>query len=462
VPDMLLVLVGVVAGGVVTWVLVHSHMRSHTISQVAEVQARLAGERARGEELERRLEERTREVASLQTRLTDVEKLRAQAEERSEAARRNIEDQRKLLEEARERLHAAFADLSAEALKKSKDDFLQLAEQKIDSQLGQRQTAMDGLVTSLLKELQRYGQQVHDIETKREEAYGGLKSQLELLAIASIALQRETGNLVTALRAPQVRGRWGEVALHRVVELAGMVEYCDYVEQVTVDGEGGRLRPDMIVHLPNGREVIVDAKVPLAAYLDAMAAATDDERQTALARHAQQVRQHMNALATKAYWDEFAKSADFVVMFIPGESFVAAAAHADNTLIEDGMARKVVVASPTTLISLLRAMHYGWRQEQLTKNAEKIRDLGKDLYERLRRFLDHFEKVGASLGRAVSAYNEATGSLESRVLPAARRFRDLGAAGGDEIPALDGVDIQARELSAAELPKQLDVGESSA
>jgi DNA recombination protein RmuC len=242
------------------------------------------------------------------------------------------------------------------------------------------------------------------------------------------------------------------VTLHRVVELAGMTEHCDYVEQVTVEGQGGRLRPDMLVRLPNGREVIVDAKVPLEAYLKGVEATTDEDRQDALARHAQQVRHHMNALSVKAYWEEFAKAPAFVVMFIPGEPFVAAAAHADPALIEDGMAKGVVVATPTTLIALLHAIAFGWRQEQVAENAERLRKLGAELHDRIQKFTEHLEKVGAALGRATGAFNDAVGSLEHRVLPSARRFRDLGASAGAEIAPTKTVDVQPRSLAAPELP----------
>jgi DNA recombination protein RmuC len=294
------------------------------------------------------------------------------------------------------------------------------------------------------------------MEASRQHAYGGLEQQLKALVLHSAELQRETGSLASALRTPQVRGRWGELTLHRVVELAGLTEHCDYVEQATLTGDTGRLRPDMIVRLPGGRQIVVDAKAPLTAYLDAMSASTSDERDLALVRHAQQVRQHMGALAGKGYWEGLDRSAELVVMFIPGEAFVGAAAQADPTLIEDGMARKVVIATPTTLVALLRAVAFGWRQEQLAANAEHIRQQGQALYERVRSMVGNLDDMGDKLRQATTAYNKAVGSFESRVLPAARRFRDIGAGEGAEIPTLTPVDEQPRVVDAPEAPRQLE------
>jgi DNA recombination protein RmuC len=444
--------VGLAVGGGLAWMLARAHGQAQALADAQARETRLAAAEAVTDELKKQLSQRDLEASDLRVALTAEQTQRAQAETRWTSTRQNLEEQRRLLDDAQARLADTFKALSADALRESNAAFLQLAQRALAAELEPRERAMDGLVRPLTEALRRYEDQVRQYEVKGQQAYGSVEKQLEMLASRSAELQRETNNLVTALRAPHVRGRWGEVTLHRVVELAGMTEHCDYLEQVTVEGDSGRLRPDMVVRLPNAREVIVDAKVPLVAYLDALAAATDEERQAAMARHAQQVRHHMNALSNKAYWEEFAKAPAFVVMFIPGESFVAAAAHADPALIEDGMARGVVVATPTTLIALLHAIAFGWRQEQVAENAERLRKLGGELHDRIQKFTEHLERVGIALGRATGAFNDAVGSLEHRVLPSARRFKELGAAAGAEIEPTKSVDVQPKSLAAPELP----------
>lgn len=396
-------------------------------------------------------------LAPVRDQLNSESRLRVAAETKLKESEANLEEQKKLLEQATAKLTDTFGALSAEALKSNNQAFIALAKSTFETiqahakgDLESRQKAIDGLVNPLKEALERYEKQVNEMEKSRQTAYGSLEEQLRSLSSTSQQLQKETGSLVTALRTPQVRGRWGEMTLRRAAELAGMSEYCDFTEQESFTTETGRLRPDMIVNLPGGRRIVVDAKVPLQAFLDSAASTNDEERKAQLARHAQLVRAHVVQLASRAYSDQFDFSPEIVVLFLPGESFFAAALEQEHTLIEDAMERKVVLATPTTLIALLRAIAYGWRQEQMAKNAQAISDLGKQLYDRIKTFVGHFENVGGSLARAVDAYNKATGSLESRVLSSARRFKELGAATGEEIVEIEPVDESPRALAIPE------------
>ncbi|HYL61754.1 MAG TPA: DNA recombination protein RmuC [Candidatus Methylomirabilis sp.] len=395
------------------------------------------------------------ELGSVRGQLSAESQLRVAAETKLKEAEANLEKQKKLLEEATAKLTDTFGALSAEALKSNNQAFMALAKSAFETihaqakgDLEARQSAIDGLLGPLKEALSRYEKQASEMEKSRQSAYGSLEEQLRSLSSTSQLLQRETGSLVTALSTPQVRGRWGEMTLKRAAELAGMSEYCDFDEQASFWSEGGKQqRPDMIVKLPGGRRIIVDAKAPLQAFLKAAAATSEEVRKTQLAQHAQLVRAHVVQLASRAYADLLGFSPEIVVLFLPGESFFAAAVEQDHGLMEDAMERKVVMATPTTLIALLRAIAYGWRQERMAENAQAISDLGKQLYDRIKIFVTRFGEVGGALAKAVDAYNKAAGSLESRVLPSARRFTELGAAPGEEIVEIAPVDESPRMLA---------------
>lgn len=450
--------VGLLAGGLIGWLLASLRRNSALSALEIEAEGKTRAAESAASEL------RTR-VAELQSKLNLIEQearneanLRVAAETRLTEAQANLDDQKRVLEDARVKLADAFQALSAEALKSNNQAFITLARSTFETiqtqakgELETREQAIKGLVTPLIDTLKRYEAQIQEMEKTRQSAYGSLEEQLRNLAMVNQQLQKETGTLVNTLKGgPAVRGRWGELTLRRVAELAGMSEHCDFTEQENFETDNGRRRPDMIVHLPNGRDIAVDAKAPLQAFLDAAAATNEEDRKEKLARHAQLVRDRMKELSAKAYWDQFDPAPEIVVLFLPGESFFSAALEQDRTLLEDGMQKHVVIATPTTLIALLRAVAFGWRQEQIALSAQAISGLGKDLYDRLRTFLEHFEGVGTSLKRATENYNRAVGSLESRVLPAARKFKELGAATGDTIPELEPIDETTRELSAPE------------
>ena len=375
-----------------------------------------------------------------------------------EQVRRETAERAANLERTAVEFQNAFKALASDALKDNNRSFLELARESFakeqaqaKGELEKREQAVAGIVKPISESLEKVDRKIGEIEKAREQAYGALREQMKSVDSVQRQLRDETGKLVEALRAPSVRGRWGEIQLRRVVEMAGMVDHVDFTEQTTVSSEGGKLRPDLIVKLPGGKCVVVDAKAPLAAYLDAMDAKDEDARKLALVRHARQVREHVNKLGARSYSEQFSQTPEFVVMFLPGEDIFAAALRQDPSLIEEGVDRKVILATPTTLIALLRAVSYGWQQDTIAHSAQEISELGKDLYERIRVLGVHFGAVGRNLDKTVENYNKAVGSLESRVLVQARRFAELGSATTREIATLNPIEKTARILQAPDL-----------
>jgi len=366
-----------------------------------------------------------------------------------------------LLHDAETQLREAFEALSAEALRNNSEAFLQLATAKLQStqqlakgELDEKRAAIEHLVAPIQESLTRVDSELHNLENARIEAYTRLLQQVTSLSETQEKLKSETGNLVKALRSPTVRGRWGEIQLHRVVEMAGMLPYCDFVEQPTATTADGRLRPDLIVKLPGGKNVVVDSKAPLQAYLDAYEEQDEDVRRSLLVAHARQIRDHMNKLSAKSYWDQFQPAPEFVVMFLPGETFFSAALQHDPALIEHGVGQRVIPASPTTLIALLRAVAYGWQQQKIAESAQEISDLGREVYDRLRVLAGHFDALGKGLHHAVDSYNKAIGSLETRVFVTARKFSELGTSTKEDLPELTSVEVTPRGLESDDWTSQ--------
>jgi DNA recombination protein RmuC len=421
-------------------------------------EARAAASRAGA--LERRVHDTEQAAGAVRDALQEERITSTRLRERLDAERAATADKLAVLDEAQRKLGDTFRGLSADALDRNARSFLELArgtleqvQERARGDFDARTRAIDSVVQPLRESLDRVDARIHDLERVRSEAYGTLAEQVRSLARTQLELQSETANLVRALRQPAVRGRWGEITLRRVVELAGLVAYCDFLEQETAATEDGYVRPDMLVRLPNGKNIVIDSKAPLQAYLDAIESDDDAVRNQHLLRHAQQIRSHIVKLAGRAYWTQFQPTPELVVLFLPGESFYSAALERDPSLIESGVDRGVVVATPTTLIALLKAVAYGWQQDLIAESAREISALGRELHNRVGIMTRHLADLRRGLDRAVRAYNETVGSFERRVLPAARRFRDLGAANAD-IPQLEPIDRGTRDVESQDLFEQ--------
>ena len=410
-----------------------------------------------------------RDAVQLRGQLLESVQHGAQLEERTRQLQARLEEERvesqekvKLVLEAQQALENSFKSLSADALKSNNQSFLDLArmalgefQQGARNDLEKRQLAIDAMVAPVRASLDKVDEKIGALEKAREQAYGEMRQQFTQMAELQTQLRDETGSLSRALRQSHVRGRWGEIQLRRVVEMAGMMPHCDFVEQPTLESEDGRLRPDLIVKLPGNRQIVVDAKAPISAYMEAHEAGSDELRKAKIQLHAQHMRRHLEALARKSYWEQCQPTPEFVVMFIPGEAFYSAALEADPELLDAGFSQNVVIASPASLMALLKAASYGWRQEAIAENAREISQLGQELHGRLMTMSEHFSRVGRALSSATSTYNEAIGSFETRVLVSARKFKELGAASQDaEIIELRAVEGGIRRLQPVDKPSE--------
>ncbi len=405
----------------------------------------------------RALEDKLRGEITQARDLLETERLeRARLETRLIETQGSLAEQKTLLEGASRQLTETFKALSLDALNQNNAAFIQLADKTMQAVLmemkgdfDKRQGAVEAVVKPLEESLKRYETQIQAMEGTRQAAYGDISRHIAELVKMQDRLTDQTRTLASALKEPQARGRWGEITLKRVVELSGMSAHCDFIEQPVTEAETGRKRPDLIVKLPEGRQVIIDAKVPLRAYLEAYEATDAATTSANLVRHARSVRDHMNSLATKEYWKQFSPTPDFVVLFLPGEAFFSAALDNDTTLIEDGIDKRVLIATPVTLIALLRSVAMSWQQQSASENARKIWETGIELFDRLKTFVRHFDRVRDGLTKASESYNQALGSFESRVLPSANRLKDLTAPEhGEVLACAEPVEVVLRGITA--------------
>ena len=465
-------LAGFAAGGLIAWLITHGFFsrRLGAVRQTLEAQHEkfldvsnaLASARARLEEadgLKATLSQREEEIRGLHQSAAQYERRIAELETVLDKERAAAAEKSAMIEEVKTRMADSFQAMATRALSENNQSFLDLAGTKLSGylesakqELKAREKAVNEVVQPIADKLEKYDQEVRSMERVREKAYGELSQQVVSLAQTQSELQRETGKLVNALRMPHVRGRWGEITLRRVVEISGMQNRCDFFEQVSSQTGGGITRPDMVIQLPGDRRVVVDSKVPIAAYLDALEVESREESEEMLARHARHVQTHVQNLAQKSYWTQFAPTPEFVVLFMPGENFFSAALTKMPNLIEDAAEKGVILATPTTLISLLKAVAYGWKQEAAAENARAVGELGNELYNRFHSMLSHMNKLGKDLGRCVGTFNQTVGSMEKRVMPSARRLQEMGVSlnEGKPLPELASVEDKPRHIVTEE------------
>lgn len=445
---------GILIGGSIAWLYASSRFSK----KIAELEIAAGSAEALRDEFKNQTERARSELDQIRKKLDDETRQKIKSQTELNASLENLAEQKTMIETIKTEMKDTFNALSSAALQSSSKEFLQLASEHLGKvvadtkgKLGEHQSAMDGLLKPLHDALKRYDEQLRALESKRRQDYGGIEEQIKMLSLTHRQLQKETSSLVNALRKPQVSGSWGQLSLRRASELAGMTVHCDFQEEVSVSTDTGRLRPDMLVRLPNGRVIVVDAKAPVDAYLNAISASSEEEKEKKLAHYVSQVRAHMNSLGSKSYWEQFPESPEIVVMYLPGESFFSAALEYDSRLIEDSTTKKVILATPTTFIALLKAIAYGWQQDQITKNARRVSNSAKELYDRINTMVKHLDDVGSAFTRTIVAYNKAVGSLESRVLPSIRKFKDLGVTGGDDIPVIEQINQNPRDITLANI-----------
>lgn len=446
-------MIGAAAAGFGVRLLVRSRLQVDYAQKLADIEGKAKYTEGQADRIRMELSRAGEDAAALREELGRERTGRVEADARLQEAGRLLEQQKELVGLMRTEMVETFKAHAASALESSNQNFLRLAQENLGrimeqtkGAIGAHSTEMEGIIRPLQDVLKRYEEELKAVEKNRSETFGILSQSIQNLCGTNEQLRRETGSLVTALRKPQVSGSWGQMSLKRAAELAGMAPYCDFFEEVSVTVEDGRLRPDMIVRLPNGRSIVIDAKAPVDAYLNAVSALDGEERKKAFAGYISRIRNHMNSLGMKSYWDQFDSTPEIVVMYLPGEAFFSAALENDPKLIEDGMRKKVIPATPTTLIALLRAVAFGWQQERIAEGAQEINKLGRELYDRFAVVLEHFGKVGNNLNKSVEAYNEAVRSTDARLMPSLQRFKELGISSPKDVDgAIEEINHRAKQ-----------------